>query len=128
MDYFYVISAVGTDPQFAAKQAILKELGAGYHCEPFFPLERRSRFVMTTCRADIKNAHFVLADLSLERPSCYFELGVAEALDVPTAIIAAAGTRIHQVEDAQRVSLYATLDDYRSLVAAKLSGARRGAP
>jgi nucleoside 2-deoxyribosyltransferase len=124
MKYFYVITAVGTDPQFAAKQAILKELGSTYGCEPFFPLQRRGRFDITSCRADIRNADFVLADLSLERPSCYFELGVAEALDVRTAIIAAAGTRIHQVADAQLVSLYASLDEYRTLVVKELSRPR----
>jgi hypothetical protein len=34
-------------------------------------------------------AVFVLADLSLERPSCYFELGLAQAVRAHVFVIAA---------------------------------------
>jgi nucleoside 2-deoxyribosyltransferase len=34
-------------------------------------------------KEEIRRANFVLADLTDERPSCYFEVGYAEALGVP---------------------------------------------
>ena len=39
-------------------------------------------------KAEIRKAHFVVADLTDERPSCYFEVGYAEALGKPTIYIA----------------------------------------
>jgi hypothetical protein len=37
---------------------------------------------------EIQNANFIVADLTDERPSCYFEVGYAEALRVPIIYIA----------------------------------------
>ena len=39
-------------------------------------------------KKEIKDAHFVIADLTDERPSCYFEAGYAEALGRPTIYLA----------------------------------------
>ena len=44
----------------------------------------------------MKEAALVLADLSQERPSCYYELGLAEALGRPVYLIAQEGTPLHQ--------------------------------
>ena len=55
---------------------------------------------------------FILADVSLERPSCYFELGLMRATNVPIYLIAAEATPIHQVGDsgAADVAFYSSLD------------------
>jgi hypothetical protein len=45
--------------------------------EPFFPFERHSEFSVLATANKMLLAVFVLADLSLERPSCYFDLGLA---------------------------------------------------
>ena len=39
-------------------------------------------------KSEIKKAHFVVADLTDERPSCYFEAGYSEALEKPTIYVA----------------------------------------
>lgn len=39
-------------------------------------------------KSEIKKAHFVVADLTDERPSCYFEAGYSEALGKPTIYVA----------------------------------------
>jgi nucleoside 2-deoxyribosyltransferase len=39
-------------------------------------------------KEEIERAQFVIADLTDERPSCYFEAGYAEALKKPTIFIA----------------------------------------
>ena len=46
--------------------------------------------------SNIKKASFVIADLAYERPSCYYELGLAQAMGKLTFFIALAGTKIHQ--------------------------------
>jgi hypothetical protein len=53
-----------------------------------------------------------LADLSLERPSCYYELGLAEALGKPVYLIAAEGTDIHQTASRRLVSFYNGQEDF----------------
>jgi hypothetical protein len=89
MSYFYVICPVGADPDFRPKADIVRDLCEAYSLQAFFPLERRSELSIDQACSDMKRAAFVLADLSLERPSCYFELGIAETLGVRVFLIAA---------------------------------------
>jgi hypothetical protein len=46
-------------------------------------------------KSEIKKANFVVADLTDERPSCYFEAGYAEALNKPIIYIASNDSIIH---------------------------------
>jgi hypothetical protein len=116
MKYFDVICPVGADPRFAAKRSVLEELGIEWGHEPFFPLERHREFSIGVTTRDMQRAEFVLADLSLERPSCYFELGLAEAANARVFLVAAAGTPIHQVGNANKVVFYSDMMQYRSEV------------
>ena len=43
----------------------------------------------------IKSARLVVADLTLERPNVYFELGYARGLGKPVVTIAKQGTNVH---------------------------------
>jgi len=121
VNYFYVISPVGGDPDFPAKRRVLKQLGCGRDCTPFFPLDHHKNFSIDTARFDLQKATFVLADLSHERPSCYFELGLAEATGSTVVIIAATGTRIHQVGDVDSIYWYSDLEEYRRIIAEVLT-------
>jgi nucleoside 2-deoxyribosyltransferase len=58
----------------------------------------------------------VLADLSLERPSCYYELGLAEALGKPVYLIAKKNTDIHQTASRRLVRYFDNEDEYKVLV------------
>lgn len=118
MRYFYVIGPVGSDPSFAQKRSILEQLGRQYDLEPFFPLDRHSAFSVGESLAQMEGSQFVLADLSLERPSCYFELGLARAMHLPVEAIAAVGTPIHQVGDSieRAIRFYSDLSEYRSAI------------
>ncbi len=73
-------------------------------------------FNLQAALQDIKGASFVLADLSLERPSCYYELGLAEALGKPIYLVAEDGTDIHQTASRRLVSYYKDNDEYKALI------------
>ena len=69
-------------------EAIEKTLGE-YDCvairiDKEHPLED----IVGRIKVEIKKSHFVVADLTDERPSCYFEVGYAEALGKPTVYVA----------------------------------------
>lgn len=67
---------------------------------------------------EIRRARFVIADLTDERPSCYFEVGYAEALKRPTICLASResvmepgqATRIH-FDIHQNVQFFTNLDE-----------------
>ena len=63
----------------------------------------------------------VVADLTLERPSCYYEVGLAQALNRQVVLVAERGTPIHQAHDRDKVIFYDSLDD----LSAKLTRALR---
>jgi hypothetical protein len=46
-------------------------------------------------KEEIRKADFIVADLTDERPSCYFEVGYAEALEVPVIHIASQQSVVH---------------------------------
>jgi hypothetical protein len=116
MEHFYIIAPVGADPDFTTKRAIVGAAAAPFGVLPLFPLDRHPIVALERATDDIRNARFVLADLTFERPSCYFELGLAEATGVDVNIIAKAGTPIHQVGYASQVNFYRDLDDYKDLI------------
>jgi hypothetical protein len=121
LKYFYVICPVGADANFLVKRSALEDVSAECGLTPFFPLDHHHEFSIETVSRDIKLAAFVLADLSLERPSCYFELGMAEVLGARVLLIAAAGTPIHQVGSFGEVTFYSDMAQYRSTVFAMLA-------
>lgn len=116
MTCIYFVTPVGSDPQYRLKRELLAEIAKETGRELFFPLERHGSFSLNAARLDLRNASLVVADLSLERPSCYFELGVAQALDVPVCILAATGTQLHQTATPSSVRFYSNLDEYRAII------------
>src|SRR5437868_14453810 len=96
---FYVIMPVGADKQFHEKKAILQNIAHKNNLHAYFPFDRTDNrsFDINSTLSVLRNSDFVLADLSLERPSCYYELGLAQALSKDVYLIAACGTDIHQI-------------------------------
>jgi hypothetical protein len=116
VSYVYIIGPVRSDPQYKQKRQVLADISSGYQYQFFFPFERYKSFSLDAVRTDLRNAAVVIADLSLERPSCYFELGVAQALDLPVQMIAASGTPIHQTATPGAVIFYSDLDEYSLVI------------
>lgn len=63
---------------------------------------------------EIEGATLVIADLSLQRPSCYYELGLAQALGRTTLLVAEEGTDVHQAFGRSDVLFYKSPADLTS--------------
>ena len=120
---------VGSDPLVEDKRRVLcvaiKESGR----EARFPVYRPDEppFDITKLVDELQRADSVLADLSHERPSCYYELGVAQAIGKPICLIAQAGTAIHQCANRHSVRFYNDLSDLKlNVVGALGRGTNRG--
>jgi nucleoside 2-deoxyribosyltransferase len=116
VSYIYIITPVGSDPQYKLKRELLGEVSKETGRELFFPLERHAAFSLNAALADLRSASLVIADLSLERPSCYFELGIAQALEVPICVMATVGTPLHQTAGPISTLRYSDLDQYREII------------
>ena len=121
MTYIYFIMPVGSDPQYKRKRELLRRVSEDTGRNFFFPLERQNSFSFDATRTHLTNASLVIADLSLERPSCYFELGMALALGTPVCMIAATGTVLHQTATSEPVLFYSDLDEYSAIVSRAVS-------
>lgn len=94
----FIIMPVGSDPEHSERSSAIRRglRRAGY--QPVFPFYDASdpQFSLREFRTELHTMVAVLADLSGERPSCYYELGVAEAFACPVRLFAKIGTAIHQ--------------------------------
>jgi len=82
------------------------------------------RFAAEIFANQVRSAVAVLADLSGERPSCYFELGFAEALSRPVRLVAVEGTPIHQSSYRELVRFYSTPKGLERAVTESLQGVK----
>lgn len=112
-EYFYVIMPISSDPEYDLKGEIIKKVSYNYKMKPFFPFDSTQSNSYNVF-SKLSKSSFVFADLSFERPSCYYELGVAQALKKSTFIVARLGTPIHQAQGA--VHYYDGLPRYEELV------------
>lgn len=128
--YFYVIMPVGADQEFADKRSILQRVADKEGLAPYFPFDRTSNMTFDKERtlSAIKDSKFVLADLSLERPSCYFELGLAQALGKDVYLIAQQDTDIHQAHGRGLTRFYKGLSGYEQVVSDVLKDASKTKP
>ncbi len=116
--YFHIIMPISTDPDMQLKKQILTSLGRKYGIIAIIPQYNLDipAFSISKFLESIIDSSFILVDLSFERPSCYFELGIAETTKTKIYIIAQADTPIHQTSHRDAVRYYKDLDDYTELV------------
>ena len=110
-----------SDAEFNAKKALLLDISYGYNCEILMGLSSGREDDINMTLEKLYSADAVLADLTLERPSCYFELGYAQALIKPVFLIARTGTEIHQCISRCSLNTYSSLNEYGSLIIRLLS-------
>ena len=121
----YVIMPVASDPSHADKREVIEMVARDCGFSTYFPLDASQPFFLRDTLARIESASVVIADLSLERPSCYYELGLAQALNKYVILLATLGTPIHQTADRQSVRFYDGLDSLRSILMTALKAQKR---
>ena len=123
--YFYVIMPIGADRQFVEKRRIIEKIAHEKNCVAYFPFDRDRNisFDIATTLSTLRGAEFVLADLSMERPSCYYELGLAQAVGKDVYLVAEDGTDIHQAHGRNSTRFYRDMQDYDQVISAILEGA-----
>jgi hypothetical protein len=122
----YFIMPVGSDASFSSKRAALNHLLEQFRMEGHFPLESRAHMSFRSAQAvaDMREASLIIADLALERPSCYYEVGLAHGAGLAVACIAPAGTAIHQLDRRHQLTYYEGEEDYVRVVSELISGVR----
>lgn len=125
MKLVYFISPVGSDPQYLDKRKVLAETASEQGVEFFFPLDRHTAFSVEAAMKDLRKSWIVIADLSFERPSCYFEVGLAQGVGTPVSFIAAANTLLHQAGGTSGILRYSSLQTYRASVLELLAQHKR---
>lgn len=110
----YVIMPVGSDPAYEHRRAAIERATTAVGLATLLPADRLHPdvpFDLVHARRDLRRARVVLADLTLERPSCYYEVGLAQALNRRVVLVAERGTQVHQAHDRDKVIFYDSLDD-----------------
>lgn len=114
-----VIMPIGSDPDYRAKQQAIERgaRAAGLYARfpQYDPAYRK--FDVAEAVARLREAAIVLADLTAARPSCYYELGLAEAVGRPVRLVAALGTEVHQTGGREGVHYYSTLNELEKVAA-----------
>lgn len=112
-----VVMPVRTDKNCEAKRAtIAKAFGDDALLPKVVEINDPQDFDLVEAIRKLKEAKLVIADLSFERPSCYYELGMAQALGLPTLLLAQEGTRLYQHSGA--VTFYKDLEEFQQIVEA----------
>jgi nucleoside 2-deoxyribosyltransferase len=120
--YVHVIMPIGSDPFVPAKKMAIAKGVKQAGLEARFPdyLPDKPTFHLPDLIAEIRDADSIIADLSHERPSCYYELGIAEAIGKKVHLIAEAATPIHQSVARSLVHYYVNINDLARTVESAL--------
>lgn len=114
-----LITPYQMDAQYSAKKAIVKNI-----CEEsnlaFITAEDISTGSGLSAEETIdflRKCSFAIADLSFERPSCYYEVGYLQSLSKSVYLVATNYTIIHQVLNRDNLQFYNNLEEYKTLIA-----------
>jgi hypothetical protein len=113
---FHVIMPLGSDDKSDIKVEVINQVAEKYGFIAKFPKYKKGKFDLHHAICDFRQVSFVVADLSFERPSCYYELGIAEAVGVEVYLFAINGTDIHQTSNREYVQFYEDLGHFRLLL------------
>lgn len=122
----FIITPHYSDLEFKKKRELLLKIASNYNVEVLYGSNRGFETDVDESIALLESADSVLADLSLERPSCYFEVGFAQSQNKLVHLIAKLGTEIHQVRSRNKVHFYKSLSDYEQLLNNFFSNIIRG--
>ena len=107
-----------TDPYFTRKQRIITEVCLDHDYEMLagkIP-DKNVELTISETLSILRDTDCLIADLTFERPSCYYELGFIQALEKKSLIIASQGTQIHFIQNRDQVSFYTSMEEYQELI------------
>jgi hypothetical protein len=109
---------IGSDPQFEEKMEAIGKVIRKSGREPIFPsyTPEPSAFYPDVFVKELNKVQMVIADLTLERPSCYYELGLVEGARKRVHIFAKTGTPIHQCGGRTAVLFYNDIADLVDII------------
>ena len=117
----YIISPVATDPRYAEKRDSLTQIAGNFGLRTFYPLDHIDNFDLYSTLAHISMASLIIADLSYERPSCYYELGLVQAKGKSTILLAENNTKIHQSFVERGIRFYSSIEEYNNILTKDIS-------
>jgi nucleoside 2-deoxyribosyltransferase len=112
----FLIFPFSIDNQIPGKLEIISEIALKHKVKIIDENFNVHRFNSENSLLLLDRADFVIADLSYERPSCYYEVGYAQAKNKLVFLIANFGTIIFQVRDKSKIQYYSNLYDYRIII------------
>jgi hypothetical protein len=114
----FIIMPIGSNPCMEIKSDIIQKITKTYGYQTDIPLYdlKNPTFDLDLLINQINKSSFVIADLSYERPSCYYELGIAETLHKKIYALAESGTNLHQTTLREKVIFYKNIEDFRNQV------------
>jgi len=116
--YLFVVTPHAFDSQFQQKLRLLSKLARSRNVEVGWasPTDLEDTPEELVGLEQLRRSDWVIGDLSFERPSCYFEIGLAQGLKKPVSLIAQRGTVLHQVIDRKNVAFYSDMKEYETVV------------
>jgi hypothetical protein len=116
--FVFIVAPHSFDPRFEKKIRVISEVadGLGVRISWAAPASIKDAAGESIGLGNLRLADAVIGDLSFERPSCYFEVGLACGLNKPIFLIAEKGTHLHQVVGRDAVEFYSDMGEYRGLV------------
>lgn len=109
---------MASDEYASNKQQLIRQITHAHNLIvhlPNYDLDQPNFDIHTEIK-DLEGSLFVIADLSLERPSCYYELGIAEAIGKKNYLIARTGTTIHQTVNRKNIQFYQDMYHFKILI------------
>jgi nucleoside 2-deoxyribosyltransferase len=121
--FIFIVTPHSHDPEFEAKMRALSDAAREVGAEIGWtsPASLKNTADESVGLAELRRSDAVMGDLSFERPSCYFEIGLAYGMDKPVFLIAKRGTQLHQVIGREAVEFYSGLDEYKKVAIKVLS-------
>jgi nucleoside 2-deoxyribosyltransferase len=113
---------ISSDSLASEKKTAISEGAKRAGFKARFPdyLPLKPSFDLSEVVTEMREADSIIADLTRERPSCYYELGIAEAIGKNVHLVAEIGTPIHQTISRSLVRYYVNIDDLAKSVESAL--------
>lgn len=124
----YIVAPAAADAARIPKREIVAAHCASRELVAYYPPYDLSSptFDLAGELKQIREARCALVDLSFERPSSYYELGLIEAIGQRVFLIAEEGTPLHQTSLRGDARFYSNLNEFDALVASILDAAIAG--